>query len=445
MDLNQDSILEGLHKKSSNYSIRLIVHISLNTFLFSLYYHNIPLLVYEDTEASNATNFFVLLNKDKEYRSPIQTYFYHVVPISSLLSLWISDLLGRKQVLQLSIKWNIVFLFFACISLSPYMLIIPNLCMGLNFTNGLVQSYLLVNESVQMKLRNFFTRILFLTWGLSMFVAYFLNYILVDWKVLILLMILGNFYNYWQVKRLVESPVYFRNSGNELKAEENLGRIKENQVENGEWEVVERIRNYDGIKEYFKDLGDKNVVLLVLWFNSALVYNALWTTGITVSDDFYLNGMIIGLALCVPFALSFCLRGVNLWNFGFFSVAIGRVVLFFLSFMDRERLSAEFFYLLGISALVYEVFMIFSLTEITVRSRIQGKMFGLFIFSALASNFLIKQAMLPEPPSNSPCLVISLLSSSSFISLYYLKHLKPESVLVSSPNPFLYFELKPLN
>ena len=445
MDLNQDSILEGLHQNPSNYNKRLIVHISLNTFLFSLFYHNIPLLVYEDNEASNATNFFVLLNKDKKYQSPIQTYFYHVVPISSLLSLWISDLLGRKQVLQHSIKWNIVFLFFACISLSPYMLIIPNLCMGLNFANGLVQSYLLVAESVQMKLKNLYTRILFVTWGLSMFVAYFLNCILINWKILIGLMILANFYSYWQVKRLVESPVYFRNSGNQLKAEENLGRIKENRGENGEWEVAERIRNYDGIKEYLKDFGDKKIVLLVLWFNSALVYTAFWTTGITISDDFYVNGMISGLALCAPFLISFCLRGISLWNMGIFAIAIGRIALFFLYFMDREKLSAEFFYLLGIMGLVYEVFMIFSLTEVTVKSRITAKMFGVFIFLALASNYIIKQTLLPEPPSNSPCLLISLLSSSSFISLYYLKHSEPESNLVTSPNPFLHFELKPLN
>lgn len=444
MELNSDLNLENLSQKQSRYYTRLVVQLSLNTFLFSLYYHNIPLLVIEDDEASNATNFFVLLNKDTKYRSPIQTYFYHVVPISSLVSVWLSDLLGRKQVLQHSIKWNIVFLFFACVSLSPYMLIVPNLCMGLNFANGLVQAYLLASESVQLNLRHVLTGIMFVTWGLAMFVAYFLNYLLVDWKVFIFAIVLANFFNYFQVKKLVESPQYFRDAGNEARAEENLTKIRENLNEDGEWEVVERIRRYEGIREYLKDFGDNKKVLLVLWFNSALVYNTLYAAGITVSEDLYVNGMIVGVLLCVPMALGFCLRKAGLWNLSYASVLIGRTSLFFLSYTDREKKPAEFFYLLGAMGLVYEIFTIFSLTQATAGARVKAKMFGLLIFFSLASNFLIKQNFFPEQPSTSPCLLVSLITSTSLICLYYLKLSKPKSLPDLSPTLSSFFELKPL-
>ena len=277
-----------------------------------------------------------------------------------------------------------------------------------------------------------------------MFLVYFLNFMLIDWKVLIFVIVLANFLNYFQVRKLVESPAYFRDAGNEARAEENSEKIRENLTEDGEWEVVERIRAYNGIKEYLKDFGDNKKVLVVLWFNSALVYNALNESGITVSDDVYVNGMMIGVVLCVPMALAFCFRKLGLWNLSYASIGIGRISLFFLSYTDRETKSAEFFYLVAVMGLLYEIFTVFSLTQATAGSRIKGKIFGLFIFFSLASNYLIKKKLFPEQPSTAPCLAVSLVASTSLISLYYLKVSKPKALPDISPTLSSFFELKPL-
>jgi hypothetical protein len=302
-----------------------------------------------------------------------------------------------------------------------------------------------MTESVKSKDRDLLSAILFASWGVSFFITNFLCSLEIGWKPLTFFMILLNFYCFWTVSRLVESPEYFKNAGNFSRADESYEKILENQSENGDWDVVERLKAYDGIFRYFKDFGAYKKFLFVLWINSGMIYDSLSVADIKIAENLYLNGMIKAFFITAALGMVYFQRKFGRWKMTFGAVLITRLASFFLAFVGEDSMSQKFFYILAESSLTYEIFCLFGLTDHYLKGRSKSKIFGLLIFSSLSLNYLSKDSIFNESKSTPRLFITSLLSSSSLLILYFFMNSTPSETHSTPVLKAPLFELKPLN
>lgn len=428
------------------YSTRLLILIVANTFSYMFYYHSVPFLVYDDSEVPNATASFGLIIKYEKYQPRIKNSFYYQIAFGALIFCCFSDILGRKVVLGVNIVLNIVFNVFATISLSPKTLVAVHIGMGFNFVSGLVQGYLLLCESIPKEKKRFMTGVLFANWGFSLFLSSLLYKLEIHWKIIGLIPLFLSFIVYLSLPKYFESPVYLLSVEDLETSETVMSQICSNEKNEIPPKALKQaFKDFKNYCNYFKDFGSNKRFLVILWFNTALLYFSLRNTRIKYVKNTFSNSMIAGLLLCSVLGFTTFNRKLDFWKVFLGSVILSRVSIFLLFFIEDNNLLAKTLYAVACIGLLNEVYSVFFVTEELVKGRIKSKVFGVLIFIALFLSYQIKSALFEHSPSRSQCLLCSLAAISSVVPVIYLKNAQVKSSMVSLiPQKIGNYEMEPI-
>lgn len=405
------------------YKFRLLSIIVASSFSYMFYYHTIPFLVYEDSELSNATNFFELINKDKWFQDYIKNSYYYPIGLAATLLCWLSDIFGRKYILSLSVLWNIVFCVFAVISFSPKTLIAVHIGMGANLALGLVQGYLLLCESIQKKHKKLLAGLVFGAWGISLFLATVLFKVGVHWKIIDLVPLILSLTVYFKLPNYFESPEYLASIEDYETADSVKSQIKQNQSNSEPAKpFLESIKGFKNYTNYIKDFGSHISFFCILWFNTVLFYNSLFSTKIQYLENFYNDSILAGLLLASIAGIALLNTKVDFWKIFFVLIVVSRIAMFLLYFTEDNGFFVKLLYGIACLGLVNEVYSVFYVTEDLTSARIKGKVFGMMIFLAICTNFLIKKLLFDDEPTRKQCLLVSLVTMVSAVPWYYLRN-----------------------
>ncbi|OMJ71557.1 hypothetical protein SteCoe_30197 [Stentor coeruleus] len=424
---------EAIEITSGNmkYQYRIVGIFSLCHFSYSSYALGLAFMLSSNRSNNNATKFFDLYDEREYLQKIIISCYFMAIPIGALLFSWISDKYGRKKILEFTIFIYTIGSAMATIATSVKMLAVASFIMGFFAQNGLSGTYVILTEISPVKSRVILSSILFSSWSSGLIYSSLLYYFNINWRLNLCFLTVVVMAFYFLMAFVYESPRCLLTKNDVKQVQSVFEKIsKINGKENFDYTLIHYKpfiqRSYSYLKLISKTNIKKTIIASLLWFNMNLIYYAILFINVSIDDNQYFNGFIMGCVEIVSMIFTgFIGNKFNRRALLFFSALLARVALvmiFIWKMMYGNSFMLVLFFAFSKIGVTFEYYSITLSTVESFPTTYRAMAGGFFNFvgrcGGLASSNLVYFA---EALGISSTLFTVVISSFSIIGIYFMK------------------------
>lgn len=431
--MEEITVGEAIEFTSGNIKYQYMISgiFSLCHFSYSSYALGLAFMLSSNHSNNNASKFFSLYDEKEYLQKIIISCYFMAIPIGALLFSWLSDKYGRKKLLEFTILAYSIGSAAATVAMSVETLAIASFIMGFFAQNGLSGTYVILTEMSPVKSRVILTSILFCAWSSGLIYSSLLYYYNINWRLNLCFLTVVVMTLYFLMIFVYESPRCLLIKNDVKQAHFVFDKIsKMNGKGVFDYTLIHCKpfieRSYSYLKLISKTNIKTTIIASLLWFNVNLIYYAILFINVTIDDNQYFNGFIMG---CVEIASMICTGFIgNTFNrrtLLYFSASLARAALIMVliwKMMYGNSFMLILFFAFSKIGVSFEFYAISLSTGESYPTTYRAMAGGFFNFigrcGGLASSNLVYFA---EILNVSPTLFIVTISSFSIIGIHFMK------------------------